>query len=1604
MIVTQPAVTYPDIADNTTNINLTPFKISIAPNFVCGSPINFTITLKSDQLTSTNNFQLATGQPLAPVTFSNSTPVNIPDNDPAGASSFITVSNFSSAVTKATVSLFLTHTFDADLTLELISPDGVTNILSANNGSSGDNYGLACSPASSRTTFDDSATNSIGGGFPPFIGSFVPQAPLAIFNGKSGTNLNGPWALHVIDSAAQDVGVIQCWSLSLTPAQCTDGGGECPGSDLALGMTAAPDPVVLGNLLTYTISLTNNGPSQAKNTVVSHVLPPSVVFQSATTSQGGYSQNGGTVSINFGNLNARSRATATVLVLPTLQGVISSSASASSDQLDPDTSNNAVTLQTHVNPPTADVGVSISGFPQPSVTGGNLAYTIQVTNYGPSAASGVTVTNVLPASMPVLSSTISQGSISSSANIIVCSFNTLLAGGIASAVVNVVPTAEGTFVASASATANQLDPNPSNNTASFTSTIAPSADMAISLVSSASSIVTNTFFTNIVTVVNNGPSIASTVIMNGLLSPAISIASVVCTNGTITTNGSQMSVDLGSMVPNQTAVITLGLTSSSITNAVPLVYSVAAAQGDPNPANNTVATNITVDVPRVLLVASGASLIQESLTPTNGAVDIGETVKVQLFIRNSGNISSPLLSAVLQNTNGVTPTISTQSIVGLAPGATTSGIFGFTAGGTNGGSVTAVLQLFSGGSPATNNPISYVFGLPNVITFANTNSIAIRDNTSALPYPATITISGVTGVVGKVAVTLSNISHTFPEDIDALVVGPFGQDSILMAGAGAPPLTHANVTFDDTASSTIPDGSGGIASGSYRPFDYIPGLSLPSPAPGVPSAGAPYPAVLATFNGANPNGTWSLYVDDHTSGDTGSIAGGWSIALTQISPVNQLADLALLASGTPNPCLAGSNLTYTFTITNAGPNTANNVTFNDILPGGLTPIGGGSGTISTNLGTLAPHTSATLTVSVRPTAANAGSLNNSASISTSDIDLNLANNSASVVTTVSLPVVDLAVTQLASTNRIVAGSNILYTITVTNRGPQNALNVLVTDPLPAGMSSIFVTNPLGSFAISSGTVSATIPVLPAASSATVNILGAAPIFPAFYTNTVTITTGSSDTNAANNSASTVLSVESPAPNIVAAGSILLDEQPGPRNGTIDPGETVTISLGLKNVGVANASSVSATLLAGGGVTPTGTTQKSYGSLPSGGAAVSQTFSFVASGTNGGAISATLAIVNGATALSNVVFNFKLPNTQVFSNSAAITIPDHGAAVPYPSTIAVSGLTGIVSKAKVTLYGVSHTFPRDINALLVSPSGGNVLLMSHSGGAHAITNLTLSFDDAVTNSLSAGGPLASGTNMPTAYPGSVTFPGAPVPPYGSTLNSVVGNDPTGNWSLYVFDDSVGDGGVIASGWSLEVTVLNPVNPLVDLRVTLTSLPSSFYVGGSYTNFITVVNAGASTASGVSLIDSYPVGVTVISNQPLSLIGGGSISFNLGNLSAGQTNQIPVAFVPTIGGFFTNIVTVSANETDLDIANNSAVSVVHAQVPVQALLASPSVSNNAVHLSITVEPTLVYSIQVSSNLSTWVTLTNTSSANGTIKYTDTTASGSSARFYRAKRVIP
>src|SRR5215831_11112180 len=174
-------------------------------------------------------------------------------------------------------------------------------------------------------------------------------------------------------------------------------------------------------------------------------------------------------------------------------------------------------------------------------------------------------------------------------------------------------------------------------------------------------------------------------------------------------------------------------------------------------------------------------------------------------------------------------------------------------------------------------------------------------------------------------------------------------------------------------------------------------------------------------------------------------------------------------------------------------------------------------------------------------------------------------------------------------------------------------------------------------------------------------------------------------------------------------------------------------------------------------------------------------------------------------------------TATFSNTNAIIINDSSnpppptAATPYPSSIVVSGLTGMtITKVTLTINNLTHAFVSDVDIALVSPQGTNIMLMSNVGGQSlpgaAVTNVTLTFDDDALSNCPFNPPLVPGTYKPTDYfPTNTTFPPpAPVYPVDANLATFNSLDPNGTWNLFVIDDAYPHDGIISNGWSITIT--------------------------------------------------------------------------------------------------------------------------------------------------------------------------------------------------------
>lgn len=164
---------------------------------------------------------------------------------------------------------------------------------------------------------------------------------------------------------------------------------------------------------------------------------------------------------------------------------------------------------------------------------------------------------------------------------------------------------------------------------------------------------------------------------------------------------------------------------------------------------------------------------------------------------------------------------------------------------------------------------------------------------------------------------------------------------------------------------------------------------------------------------------------------------------------------------------------------------------------------------------------------------------------------------------------------------------------------------------------------------------------------------------------------------------------------------------------------------------------------------------------------------------------------------------------------AIDIPGNptnssGPASRYPATIHVRGEpSNGLARVEVTLRDLRHAYPTDLDILLVSPSGTNIILMSDAGSSLAVTNATLVFHPAwqlypypPESSAIPSGQTRHYSPYNYGNPEETQLPGAPQGPYSTELNDLSGTDPNGTWLLYIYDDKAGQTGVLQDSWSLK----------------------------------------------------------------------------------------------------------------------------------------------------------------------------------------------------------
>ncbi|MEZ0112070.1 putative repeat protein (TIGR01451 family) [Catenulispora sp. EB89] len=934
--------------------------------------------------------------------------------------------------------------------IKLISPTGVATAVSDANGFVGGAIKVA-----------------VGTGGPPTAGGVVQPGETWKVSFQVTVNAAAPAGTTIANSATAT------WiPVPGTPAKTSDPAVatiKVEQADLAARKQASTTPVSPGQTFTYQITLTNNGPDQARNVKASDPLPSKVSFVSSPDGCTATAGNGGTVTCGPAASLAGGASKSwsiTVKLDPSYTGDGTDQGNVATPSAD---TPGTMTPSGTVYPPgpitpTAALVATKTASTTPVKPGQTYTYTVTVRNDGPSTAVAVGMTDPLPSKVSFVSSADGCTGTAGNGGTVTCGPQaTLLPGTSKSWTFTVkldpsytgngsdqgnVATPTSTTGGTKTPSGQVLPPGPAT----------PSADLLTTKETTTTTpVAPGQTFTYKVTVTNNGPSTAVAVGATDPLPSKISFVS--STDGCTAGAGNGATVTCG---PEATL---LPGASKSWTFTVKL---------DPSYTGN----------------GSDQGNIATATSTTGGTKTPSDPVYPP------GPVAPPNAHLTTTKTTSATP---------VKPGQT----FTYTVTVSNQGPSTAVA---AGSTDALPSKVSFVSSADGCTgTAGNGGTVTCGPEASLLPG--------------------ASKSWTFTVKLDPSYTGD-GKDQANVATATSPtdgtkdpsppvdppgPVTPEADLVTTKTTSTTPVKPGGTFTYTVTVQNNGPSTAvtvgatdtLPSQISFVSSADGctgPVGANAATVTcgpeatllpGASKSWTFTVKLDPSYTGDgtdQGNVATATSPTdgtkdpsgppVNPPGPITPEADLKTVKTTSSTAVKPGQTFTYTVTVTNQGPSTAVTVGTKDTLPSqisfvssadGCTGTAGNGGTVT--CGTepaLLPGASKSWTFTVKLDASYTGDGKDQANVATATSPTDGTKDPSPPIDPPGpiTPEADLATTKATSTTAVKPGQTFTYTVTVTNNGPSTAVSVGATDPLPSKVSFVSsadgCTGPVGT---NGGTVS-----------------------------------------------------------------------------------------------------------------------------------------------------------------------------------------------------------------------------------------------------------------------------------------------------------------------------------------------------------------------------------------------------------------------------------------------------------------------------------------------------------------------------------------------------
>ena len=1371
----------------------------------------------------------------------------------------------------------------------------------------------------------------------------------------AGGSTSGNFAIAVTVNAAAAVGSTITNTATVsengtdpTPANnTTTTSVTVSGADLAMTQTASATAVAAGGTITYTETVTNNGPNAAigatlyqqtpTNTVFTSITPPANWTCGTTPGAGNTGQVICTANGNIASGVASGNFTYVVTVSAgTASGTtITNTADVTSQTTDSSPSNNVTTTSVLVETTgDADLALTMTASPTPVFVSSPISYTIVVQNLGLAAGAAATVTDTLPTTLTNASATTTLGTCAAPASgKIVCTLGAVaypLTTPITITVSGTAPASAGTLTNVASvALTTGTDPVTTNNSSTVLTVVQPLVCATPGKDGAAGTItgIVNTYYAGVGTAAAGTNSLTVT-------TPSLGAATQIGVGDlllVIQMQGAQINstntTSYGDGVPGNPASGSTSLGNSGQFEFVTVTAVTANAGTDTVTITGTGASSG--------LLNSYASVAASNTSSPPQGIQTFQVIRVPQY--SSATLSSSLAALPWNGAVGGVLALDVASQLTLGGTVVLDGQ-GFRGGGG---------EILAGGAGAATDDVTLSTNAANA---SKGEGIA---GTPHLIAPALSTITPATTPVSTAQTYLEGLPN-----------GSFARGAPGNAGGGA---TDAHPAANDQNSGGGAGGNGGA--GGIGGFGWssaglvggFGGIAFPATTSavvmgggggaGTTNNGSTWDPVSNTGNSTSntcPQGCTGIYSSGTAGGGiviihAGSVTGTGTISAngqTALQTENDGGGGA--GAGGTILVLANSGGLSGLTASAAGGN--GGITWPEDTPG--TPFpgnrhgpggGGGGGVIFTS-SALAPG-NAVVTGGAPGTTTLANDAYGAAAGLPGVVASNLLiTETPGTQSGAYCAGADLAVTNAGTPNPVAPSGTIIYTQVVSNNGPMDALNAVFSEAVPASTIFQSITIPSGwscnstASILSTGNISCTDPDLPSGVAGTgtftiVTQVNAATTFGTQIVDTANISSGTADANLSNNSA-TITTVVGSATN---SAYVTLTKTAG--SPTVVAGNNITYTLVMHNNGPSAA--------APGGLYDTLPPNTTFVSI-SAPANWSCTAPMV--GATGGIACNTVApsptFLNGATATFTLVV--AVPSTGVSNGTVISNTANANSATPNPNPTAAS------ATANVTVAGATQS---------------DLAITSSAPSTPVILGNNVTFTQVATNNGPANVSVATYTNV---LPTGTTFVSL-VPPSGFTCTTpavgsagtVTCTGPLNSLASATFPlvlqvtNTDAPGTKITNTATIGPTTNDPntanntassfiftASPSqADVSIVKTATPEPVDLNTNLTYTLQVTNNGPAVAQNVNVSDPLPAAViftNVTTTQGSCTQSGGTVSCSLGTLGVGSTVVITInvnaatfsdsttTACNTVNGVpysVCNIASISSSTSDPDPANNS-----------------------------------------------------------------------------------